>query len=99
MVAWLENLLNSEVSTAVFLLLSFLAGLFTILSAGCNYSVIGAMAGFSASCKKAKGESVVVWLAYTLAIGLTLGMGGALLGSIGGLGMYGKYVAGFADWR
>ncbi len=95
MVVWLENLLGSEVSTAVFLLLSFLAGVFTILSAGCNYSVIGAMAGFSASRKKAKAESIIAWVAYLLAIGATLAMGGALLGAVGGFGQYGKYIAGF----
>lgn len=95
MITWLENLLGSEVSTAVFLLLSFLAGLFTVLSAGCNYTVIGAMAGFAASRKKARIESIIAWFMYLLAIGGTLAMGGALLGSIGGFGQYGKYVAGF----
>ncbi len=79
---------------AVFLLISFLAGVFTILSAGCNYSVIGAMAGLAASRKKAKAESIIAWVAYFLAIGATLAMGGALLGSIGGFGQYGKYIAG-----
>ena len=90
---WLENFLNSEVSTAVFLLLSFLAGVFTILAAGCNYTVIGAMAGFSASRENAKGESIVAWLGYLIAIGGTLAAGGALLGAIGGFGMLGIFTA------
>jgi len=95
MVVWFENILSSEVSTAVFLPLSFLAGVFTVLSAGCNYSVIGTMAGFSAGRKNVKAESIIAWCAYFLAIAAALAMGGALLGTIGGLGQYGKYIAGF----
>ncbi len=95
MVAWLEQLLKSDVSTAFFLLLSFLAGIFTILSAGCNYAVIGAMAGFTASRKKAKAGSIIVWIVYSMAIAATLAMGGAILGSIGGFGQYGRLIAGF----
>jgi cytochrome c biogenesis protein CcdA len=58
---WIQQALSNEHATITVLIAVFLMGMITVVSCGCNFAILGVVAGYSGA-SSASGKSTTVWL-------------------------------------
>lgn len=98
---WISNILNSDTAGVTVLAAVFLLGLISVFTCGCNYSIIGVVAGYSGSIGSSGRIKGVIWNGIFFLIGMILSM--SVIGGIIGFaseiisvsfGNYWKIIAG-----
>jgi cytochrome c biogenesis protein CcdA len=59
--AWIHQVLNNEHATITVLVAVFLMGMITVVSCGCNFAILGVVAGYSGA-SSSPDKSKTVWL-------------------------------------
>lgn len=80
METWINNILNSETAGITVLIAVFLMGLISVFTCGCNYSIIGVVAGYSGTMGSAGRTKGVIRNGIFFLAGLVLSM--SLIGGI-----------------
>ncbi len=93
---WMRQIFEAGDFSLLMLPAAFLLGLVTAVGSGCNVATLAAIGGYAAS-RKEKGSRDAVFLCagFAMATVGALVVGGAVVGSIGGIGRYGRLAAGF----
>jgi cytochrome c biogenesis protein CcdA len=98
---WINELLSNEHATLMILVAVFLMGMISVVTCGCNFAIIGVVAGYTGATSSSGKTSTVLLRGFSFLIGTILSM--ALIGSLFGyagelinnsLGNYWKLAAG-----
>ena len=98
---WIQQVLSNEHATITVLIAVFLMGMISVVTCGCNFAILGVVAGYSGASASAE-KSKTVWLrgiAFLLGGIISMAVIGALFGYAGELisdsfGNYWKIAAG-----
>jgi cytochrome c biogenesis protein CcdA len=99
---WIHQALSNEHATITVLIAVFLMGMITVVSCGCNFAILGVVAGYSGASSTTASKSKTVWLrgiAFLLGGIISMATIGALFGYASSLisnsfGNYWKIAAG-----
>lgn len=71
---WINNILSSDQAGITVLIAVFLLGLISVFTCGCNFSVIGIVAGYSGTVGSSGRTKGVIWNGIFFLIGMILSM-------------------------
>jgi cytochrome c-type biogenesis protein len=98
---WINNILSSDSQGVVVLIAVFLLGFISVFTCGCNFSIIGIVAGYSGTVGSSGRTKGVIWNGLFFLIGVILSMSiiGGIIGYASELisvnfGIYWKIAAG-----
>jgi cytochrome c-type biogenesis protein len=99
--AWINQVLSNEHATLTALAAVFLLGMISVVTCGCNFAVLGVVAGYTGASASPSKTRIVVWRGLMFLLGGIISMAviGALFGYAGNLvsqslGNYWKIAAG-----
>ncbi|MFH0867187.1 MAG: hypothetical protein V1904_13415, partial [Bacteroidota bacterium] len=77
---WINNILSSDHAEITVLIAVFLLGLISVFTCGCNFSIIGIIAGYSGTIGATGRTKGVIWNGIFFLIGMILSM--SIIGGI-----------------
>ncbi len=80
MIEWVSHILNSEQAGITVLIAVFLMGMISVVSCGCNFAIIGVVAGYTGAIGSTGRTKAVVWSGIFFLIGTVVSM--AIVGAI-----------------
>jgi cytochrome c biogenesis protein CcdA len=98
---WINQVLSSDHATVTVLIAVFLLGMISVVTCGCNFAVLGVVAGYTGASTAPSKTRIVLWRGIMFLLGGIISMAviGALFGYAGNwvsksLGNYWKIAAG-----
>jgi cytochrome c biogenesis protein CcdA len=98
---WITQVMNSEQSGIVALVAVFLFGMIGVVTCGCNYAIIGIVAGYTGTIGSTGRAKAIIWSGVFFLIGNMISMSiiGGIIGYAGDLisdsfGIYWQIIAG-----
>ena len=98
---WIQQVLTSEHATPLVLVAAFVMGMISVVTCGCNFAIIGAVAGYSGASANENRPGKIIFKGVAFLVGGIISMAviGALFGYAGqwinnSFGSYWKIVAG-----
>jgi len=84
---WIHQVLSSEHATITVLIAAFFMGMITVVSCGCNFAILGAVAGYTSASSTADKTKTVWMRGFAFLIGGIISMAtiGALFGYAGSI--------------
>ena len=86
---WINQVLSSDHANITVLIAVFLMGMVSVVTCGCNFAVIGVVAGYSGASSSSRNTGTVFLRGFSFLVGAVISM--AVIGSL--FGYAGKFVS------